>query len=102
MVEKTLHALTLYTIWKARPFMMGGVAFADQSRESYREQRDSLVEKLTEFAIGTQSNPTETVKRVVSNLGCCTSSLMRSGVAVFSTFDDTILPIQLSSSRARG
>ncbi|TDL19464.1 hypothetical protein BD410DRAFT_773910 [Rickenella mellea] len=64
MVERALHQLTLHIIWKARSFV-AGVEEADRERllEALREQRDILLEKLTEYAIGTQSNAIEGVKR---------------------------------------
>ncbi len=47
MVEQTPHALT-------------------KQKEAAKQLRDSLVEKLLEFAIGTQSNAAQGVKCAVS------------------------------------
>lgn len=38
----------------------------EKVRDAVKQQRDSLLEKLVEFAIGTQSNTTEGVKHAVS------------------------------------
>lgn len=70
MVEQALHVLTLHVIWKSKdlPKAQPGQEFtADEERyrEVTKQQRDSLVEKLFEFAIGTQSNTAEGVKRAV-------------------------------------
>jgi cohesin complex subunit SA-1/2 len=64
MVDRALHLLTLHVIWKARNLVH--LATEEESyRETLREQRDSLVEKLVEYAIGTQSNTLLSVKRAV-------------------------------------
>lgn len=64
MIDRTLHLLTLHVIWKARNLVH--LATEEESyRETLREQRDSLVEKLVEYAIGTQSNTLLSVKRAV-------------------------------------
>ncbi|KDQ07525.1 hypothetical protein BOTBODRAFT_119941 [Botryobasidium botryosum FD-172 SS1] len=65
MIDQVLQILALHITWKAR----GLTAEVDpppeqeQFRESLREQRDSLLEKLTEYAVGSQSTPSEGVKR---------------------------------------
>ncbi|KIL63611.1 hypothetical protein M378DRAFT_107004 [Amanita muscaria Koide BX008] len=65
MVEQALQALTLHIMWKAR----GLTATEDPSPEEskYRvkllDQRESLLEKLVEYAIGGRSNAVENVKR---------------------------------------
>ncbi|KAK2460025.1 hypothetical protein APHAL10511_007948 [Amanita phalloides] len=65
MVEQTLQAWTLHIMWKAR----GLTASEDPSQEEakYREQlvdqREGLLEKLVEYAIGGRSNTVEAVKR---------------------------------------
>jgi cohesin complex subunit SA-1/2 len=67
MIDRSLHLLTLHVIWKARNFMNGAIPPADEERfvESLREQRDILLEKLLEFAVGTQSNALQATKRAV-------------------------------------
>jgi cohesin complex subunit SA-1/2 len=67
MVEQALQALTLHIMWKAR----GLTATEDPSQDGVRyrqklvEQRESLLEKLIEYAIGGRSNAVEGVKRSV-------------------------------------
>ncbi|KAI0943593.1 hypothetical protein AcW1_002723 [Taiwanofungus camphoratus] len=66
MVDRALHLLTLHIIWKARGLTAAEVDLsAEESRyqENLREQRESLLEKLLEFAVGTQSNTAEGVRR---------------------------------------
>ncbi|KAI6126831.1 hypothetical protein F5141DRAFT_1083660 [Pisolithus sp. B1] len=65
MVEQGLHLLGLHIIWKARSLPDAGDEAADSNklRETLREQRDSLLERLVEYAVGTQSNTAEGVKR---------------------------------------
>ncbi|EIW79750.1 hypothetical protein CONPUDRAFT_106434 [Coniophora puteana RWD-64-598 SS2] len=67
MIEQGLHLLGLHIIWKTRklPDAPAGELSADELkfREGLREQRDALVEKLVEYAVGTQSNTAEGVKR---------------------------------------
>ncbi|KAF9029519.1 hypothetical protein BDZ89DRAFT_1065307 [Hymenopellis radicata] len=62
MIEQVLHLLTLHIIWKSR-----GLASVSEEDTQYREtleaQRSTLLEKLIEFAVGTQSNTVEGVKR---------------------------------------
>lgn len=70
MIEHALNVLNLHVIWKAR----GLTSVADpspeeiQHRESLKEQREYFLEKLVEYAVGTQSNTAEGVKRTVSGL----------------------------------
>lgn len=69
MVDQALHLSTLYIIWKAR----GLTNAADPSLEEeqyktkLKEARESLLEKLLEFTLGTQSNTSDGVKRAVSD-----------------------------------
>ncbi|KAF5348797.1 hypothetical protein D9756_009780 [Leucocoprinus leucothites] len=68
MVEQALHVLALHVIWKSKdmPRAQPGKEFTpeeEKMRDVVKQQRDSLVEKLFEFAIGTQSNTAEGVKR---------------------------------------
>lgn len=68
MVDRALHLLTLHIIWKARNLMRTQVLEAEleQQQDALREQRDTLLEKLLEYAVGTQSNTLDVVKRAVS------------------------------------
>ncbi|KAF7978768.1 hypothetical protein HWV62_44804 [Athelia sp. TMB] len=65
MVEQALNVVNLHVIWKARGLTAAAEPSADEihHRDSLKEQRDSLVEKLIEYAVGTQSNTAEGVKR---------------------------------------
>ena len=67
MVEQALNVVNLHIIWKARALTAAAEPSADEihHRDSLKEQRDSLVEKLIEYAVGTQSNTAEGVKRAV-------------------------------------
>lgn len=68
MIEQALNVLNLHIIWKARGLTSAADPSADeiQHRESLREQREYFLEKLIEYAVGTQSNTAEGVKRAVS------------------------------------
>ena len=70
MIEQGLHLLGLHIIWKAQslPDAKDMSVDSNKLRETLREQRDSLLEKLVEYAVGTQSNTAEGVKRAVSPL----------------------------------
>jgi len=67
MIDQAIHLLSLHIIWKAR--LLTAVAEpaqeAAQFKETLREQRESLLEKLIEYAVGTQSNTVDRVKRAV-------------------------------------
>ena len=67
-----MQFLMLHVIWKARRFVTlsasggtEGEAEVEALRESTREQRDTLLEKLVEYALGTQSNTLLEVRRAV-------------------------------------
>jgi len=71
MVEQALHVLALHVIWKTKdmPRTQPAKEFTpdeEKVRDVVKQQRNSLLEKLVEFAIGTQSNTTEGVKHAVS------------------------------------
>ena len=69
MVDRALQVLTLHIIWKARSLTAAAGESSpeeQQFREKLREQREVLLEKLLEFAIGTQTNTAEGVRRAVS------------------------------------
>lgn len=60
--------LTLHIIWKARGLTAADAELSPEEqrfKQKLREQRESLLEKLLEFAVGTQSNTAEGVRRAV-------------------------------------
>ncbi|KAF8607344.1 hypothetical protein BDV93DRAFT_488383 [Ceratobasidium sp. AG-I] len=65
MMNESLQLLVLYIAWKARLLQSSPPAEADKEAtyEELRVARDTLAERLTEFAVGTQSNTAEGVKR---------------------------------------
>ena len=66
MVERALQVLSLHIIWKARHFMRAqDSSDKEQMLDALREQRDVLLEKLVEYAVGTQSNTLLGVRRAV-------------------------------------
>lgn len=69
MVEQGLHLLGLHIIWKARslPDVKHTSPDSDMFRQTLREQRDSLIEKLVDYVVGQQSNTSEVVKRAVGS-----------------------------------
>ena len=69
MVSETLNLLTMHIIWKTKSLPSQGSRTPDDKKvvQTLLEQRTTLVQKLIEFAVGTQSNTAEAVKRVVSS-----------------------------------
>ena len=67
MVDRALQLLTLHIMWKARGLPAGAELTPEelQSRDKLKEERESLLEKLVEFAVGTQSN---SVRRAVRHV----------------------------------
>ncbi|KAG1740516.1 uncharacterized protein EDB91DRAFT_353827 [Suillus paluster] len=65
MIEQGLQILGLHIMWKTRNLPDAKEATPEDEKyiETLREQRDSLLEKLVEYAVGTQSNTAEAVKR---------------------------------------
>ncbi|KAK7019893.1 SCD domain-containing protein [Favolaschia claudopus] len=70
MISQSLQLLTVHVFWKATRLRI--VDPEDENEEApeqaeildkVKEQRDSLLEKLVEFAVGTQSNTAEAVTR---------------------------------------
>ena len=68
MVSETLNLLTMHIIWKTKSLPPQASRTADHKKalQTLLEQRTALVQKSIEFAVGTQSNTAEAVKRVVS------------------------------------
>ena len=64
MVQQCLVALTIHSMWKS-------MSLPEESEDNmpahdaYIESRSTLINKLVEFSIGTQSNTSEEVQRVV-------------------------------------
>lgn len=69
MIERALHFLTLHIFWKAKGLTADNDPTPEEIRykEVLEEQREALLEKLVEYAVGTQSNTVEGVKRAVSS-----------------------------------
>lgn len=71
MIEQALHVLTLHVIWKGK----GLTSDRDPSPEEIRfketlvSQREALLEKLIEYAVGTQNNTVDGIKRTVCYRG---------------------------------
>lgn len=68
MMNESLQLLVLYVAWKARLLQANTPSEAEREGvyEELKAVRDALAERLTEFAVGTQSNTAEGVKRSVS------------------------------------
>jgi cohesin complex subunit SA-1/2 len=68
MIDQALNLLTLHIIWKARRLPTDVLQSPDDGRlgESFREQRVALLKKLVEYAVGSQSNTTDGVRRAAS------------------------------------
>lgn len=68
MIEQALHVLTLHIMWKGKELVMNEPEPTPEEvryRDSLITQRESLLEKLVEYAVGTQSNTVVGVKRAV-------------------------------------
>ncbi|KAG6835657.1 hypothetical protein H0H93_016057 [Arthromyces matolae] len=65
MIEQALQVLSLHLIWKSKFLNYGAEPTPDDVRfqETLVTQRESLLEKLVEYAVGTQSNTADSVKR---------------------------------------
>jgi hypothetical protein len=71
MIDQALNVLTLHVIWKARRLPTEVQPSPDDTtrlRESFLEQRGTLLKRLVEYAVGSQSNTTDGVRRAVSIL----------------------------------
>jgi cohesin complex subunit SA-1/2 len=68
MIDQALNSLTLHIIWKARRLSAVIQPSPDDGRlrESFREQREALLKRLVEYAVGSQSNPTDGIRRGAS------------------------------------
>lgn len=69
MVSETLSVLTVHVIWKTKTLPPGTNRSPEEERlaDGLMEQRASVLEKLVEYAVGTNSNTVEGVRRAVSN-----------------------------------
>ncbi|KAG9082844.1 hypothetical protein FRC07_014077, partial [Ceratobasidium sp. 392] len=65
MMNESLNLLVLYVAWKARLLQTNPIPESerDSAYEELKGVRDALAGRLTEFAVGTQSNTAEGVKR---------------------------------------
>ncbi|KAI0795779.1 hypothetical protein C8Q75DRAFT_747433 [Abortiporus biennis] len=65
MVDQALQVLYLHILWKARALTSSPEPSTQEIafRDKLKEQRDILLDKLLEFAVGTQSNTAEGVRR---------------------------------------
>ncbi|KAL0071305.1 cohesin complex subunit [Marasmius tenuissimus] len=68
MIEQALQVLTLHTIWKSRALPSKAEPSPEEKKyqETFLNQRDALLQRLTEFAVGTQeigNGVSDTVKR---------------------------------------
>lgn len=70
MIEECLRLLTLHLAWKARGLSLVSEPNEEETRfrETLEEQRGSVIEKLTEYAVGSDSRPCEGVKRAVRTI----------------------------------
>jgi cohesin complex subunit SA-1/2 len=70
MIDQALNILNLHIIWKAQGLTANNEPSSDEIgfRETLKEQRDSLLEKVIEYAVGTQSNTADGVKRSVRSI----------------------------------
>lgn len=78
MVDRALQLLTLHIMWKARSLPAAVELSPDeiQFRDKLKEERESLLEKLVEFAVGTQSNTVEGVRRAVRHIQIATYKVL--------------------------
>ncbi len=81
----------LHVLWKTKGVPAEDDPTAEEIRytEVMKEQRESLIEKLVEYAVGIQSNTVEGVKRAVSYL------------EFFETVDDIHLGFQTPTRPSR-
>lgn len=74
LIQQTLQFLMLHVIWKCQGLTSTSLPSPDETQyqESLTIQRESLLEKLVEFAVGTQCNTVDGVKRTVGLVHCST------------------------------
>ena len=70
MITQALEILSKHLLWKAHHLQLDEEPEELSPEETHfrdklKEQRDLLLEKLVDYAVGTQSNTAETVKRTV-------------------------------------
>jgi hypothetical protein len=70
MITQALELLQKHMLWKTQRLRVAEepeklTPEEVRFREKIKEQRDSLLEKLVEYAVGTQSNTSEAVTRAV-------------------------------------
>lgn len=64
MVQQCLTTLTVHFMWKSRTLPPEPEDDNTPLHDAYIESRSTLIKKLVEFAVGTQSNTSEEVQRV--------------------------------------
>ncbi|KAJ1301134.1 hypothetical protein OPQ81_003546 [Rhizoctonia solani] len=66
MMNESLQLLVLYVAWKVRHLQTTPLAEDDKAKEydDLKELRNALVERLTQFSVGAQTNTAEGVKRI--------------------------------------
>lgn len=71
MIEQALHVLNLHIIWKGKALTSDLDPSPEEIRfkETLISQREGLLEKLIEYAVGTQNNTVDGVKRTVCYIG---------------------------------
>ncbi len=66
MVDRALQLLSVHVIWKSHNMIQNSGSIEDSDlQENLREERDMLLEKLTEYALGNHSNTLLNVRRTV-------------------------------------
>ncbi|OCB88288.1 hypothetical protein A7U60_g4590 [Sanghuangporus baumii] len=97
MVERALQVLSLHIIWKAKHFIRAqDSSDREQLQEALREQRDVLLEKLTEYAVGTQSNTLLGVRRAAFQNLLTLYTLFSANSEGVEQIDTPLAPLALS------
>src|SRR6266702_2162661 len=68
MIDQALNVLTLHVIWKARRLPTEVQPSPDDTRlrETFLAQRETLLKRLVEYAVGSQSKTTDGIRRASS------------------------------------
>lgn len=67
MIEQVISILSSYIVWKSHEVFSADLSSAEGHalQQALKQQRDPIVDNLTEFVIGENSQVTESVKRAV-------------------------------------
>lgn len=65
MTVNALNILVYHALWTLRRMVITEEPPSDEKLSAYRETRAGLLEKLTEYAVGTSSSPTPAIKKAV-------------------------------------